>query len=75
MRNVSVTNNLIREVEIGVYVSVVDGVGAAQVKNNQIDKAKTAAIVGAQWADLVDMDLTRTAGNYPLLQVSGNQTS
>ena len=73
MRNISITDNLIRETDVGIYISVVEGVGAAQVKNNLINNAKRGAIVGAKWDDFVEMDLQNNAQRYPLLSVDGNQ--
>ena len=73
MRNISVTDNLIREVDYGVYVSLAEGIGAAQVKNNQISGVKKAAIVGALWDDIAELDLQKSADKYPLISVSDNQ--
>ncbi|MGJ8526941.1 TIGR03808 family TAT-translocated repetitive protein [Maritalea sp.] len=73
MRNISITDNLIRDVDVGVYVSVADGVGAAQVKSNLINNARRGAIVGARWDDFVEMDLQKNAQKYPFLSVDNNQ--
>jgi len=75
MRNITITDNLIREIDYGVYVSLAEGIGAAQVKDNQINAARIAPIVGGRWDDLVEMDLQKSADKYPLIEVSSNQFS
>ncbi|MFT6658716.1 MAG: putative secreted repeat protein (TIGR03808 family) [Maritalea sp.] len=72
MRNISITDNLIREVDYGIYVSLADGIGAAQVKDNQIDSPRLAAIVGGRWDDIIEMNLQKAADKYPMISVSGN---
>lgn len=73
MRNLTLTNNLVQNTDIGINVSVVEGGGAAQVKNNQISNAKRAPIAGARWDEIVETDLQKAASKYPQLVVSDNQ--
>ncbi|GLQ17909.1 TIGR03808 family TAT-translocated repetitive protein [Maritalea porphyrae] len=75
MRNLTLTNNLVQNTHIGIYVSVVEGVGAAQVKDNQISNAKRAPIVGARWDDIVELDLQKASAKYAQLVVADNQFS
>src|SRR5690606_30600807 len=49
LRDVSVTNNIVREVEIGIAVSVAEGAGKAMISGNRIAGARTAAIAGMAW--------------------------
>ena len=75
LRNVSITGNVVTDVDTGVYVSVADGAGAVQVKNNLLKRVRKSAIVAGQWDDIVETDLQANADNYPLVQVSGNFVS
>ena len=75
LRNVSASNNIIRDTRTGFYVSVVEGTGKVSITNNVIDKAKLG-VVGYRWQEAVTGDLIKegTSG-YPNLSVSGNQIS
>src|SRR5690606_6096702 len=46
LRNVSVTGNVVRDVEIGIGVSIAEGAGKALVAGNHISEARRAAIAG-----------------------------
>lgn len=61
LRDVSVTNNVIREAPIGVAVSVTPGTGAALIKNNLITNATRGAVVGFDRKVIVTGDLTQGA--------------
>lgn len=72
LRNVSVTGNVVRDVEIGIGVSVAEGAGKALVANNRISEARRSAIAGLAWRDIVSDDLARDAGRFPNVTVIGN---
>jgi uncharacterized secreted repeat protein (TIGR03808 family) len=73
LRDVSVIGNIVREVEIGIGISVADGAGAALVANNLIAGASRAGIAGLAWTDVVTDDLVRDAGRFPNVTVNGNR--
>lgn len=73
MRNIVVTDNIVRDVNLGINVTLAEGAGAAQISDNLIDEAKTAAIVGSAWDDIVETDLQAAADKYPLVSVSNNK--
>jgi uncharacterized secreted repeat protein (TIGR03808 family) len=72
MRDVSVVGNVLRTVGYGVTVSVATGAGTAVIANNLIAGATRGAIVGMDLAKAVG-DLTKDAGRYAQLSVSGNR--
>ncbi|MBL4806947.1 MAG: TIGR03808 family TAT-translocated repetitive protein [Rhodobacteraceae bacterium] len=74
MRNVNASANVLRGCDIGIGVSVVDGVGAASITNNLISGGKGPAIAGMQWND-VTADLSTQPTSTALLNISGNQIS
>jgi uncharacterized secreted repeat protein (TIGR03808 family) len=59
MRDVVATGNVIREANVGIAVSVVEGTGLAVISGNVIDNARNGAIVGYRWADPATGDLAR----------------
>jgi uncharacterized secreted repeat protein (TIGR03808 family) len=76
LRNVTVSNNTLRTVGIGIGVSVVDGAGAAAITDNTIAGATRGAIRGMAWDKPVTGDLAQGgAENYPRLRISGNRVS
>jgi uncharacterized secreted repeat protein (TIGR03808 family) len=72
LRNVVITGNTVRDVEVGIAVSVAEGAGRAVVTGNNVSEARRAGIAGTAWTDIRTADLERDAGNYPQLRVSGN---
>lgn len=72
LRNVSVTGNVVRDVDIGIGVSVADGAGKALVAGNHVSEARRAAIAGLAWTDVVTDDLARDAGRFANVTVGGN---
>lgn len=75
LRNVSASNNIIRDTKTGFYVSVVEGAGEVSITNNVIDKAKRG-IVGYRWQEAVTGDLIKEGvRKYPNLSISGNRLS
>ncbi len=74
LRNVTANGNVIRDVGIGIAVSVVQGAGGAAITGNIIQDAKRGAIVGMEWHKPVAGDLAQDgADRYPQLKLSGNQ--
>jgi len=74
LRNVLVSNNIIREARIGIAVSVVEGAGTTSIANNLIHAAKSGAIVGHRWKEAVTGDLVAAEGQpFPHLTVERNR--
>jgi len=75
LRNVAANGNVIRDVGIGIAVSVVQGAGDAAITGNIIHDAKRGSIVGMEWHKPVTGDLAQDgADRYSQLKLSGNQT-
>lgn len=72
LRDVAISNNLIRDVETGIGVSVAPGAGAAIVSGNTISGARRNAIAGSAWWDVVAPDLPADAASYPQLSIGDN---
>jgi uncharacterized secreted repeat protein (TIGR03808 family) len=76
MRNVTVTNNVVRACGMGVGVSVAKGAGTAVIADNMFADTKGGAIVGMEFKKAVTGDLALAgAERYPNLRISGNQVS
>lgn len=75
LRDVVVSNNVVRDVEIGIGVSVAEGAGKALVSGNLVSEARRAEIAGLAWDDMVSDDLARDAARFPNVTVSGNSLS
>lgn len=74
LRDVDVSNNIVRSAGIGIAVSVVPGAGTALIANNLIAEAKYGSIVGTEWEKRVTGDLAKdSAGRYAHLSISGNR--
>jgi uncharacterized secreted repeat protein (TIGR03808 family) len=75
LRNVSASNNIIRDTKTGFYVSVVEGTGDVSITNNVINKAKRG-IVGYRWQEAVTGDLVRdSTKQFRNLSITGNRLS
>jgi uncharacterized secreted repeat protein (TIGR03808 family) len=72
LRNVLVSANVVRDVEIGIGVSVAEGAGRAFVTSNLLSDARMGAIAGMLWTEPATLDLARDADDYPNVSVSGN---
>lgn len=57
LRNVTISGNVVRGCDVGVGVSVVEGVGAATVVGNTIEGYRRGAVLGYRWAEAVTPDL------------------
>jgi uncharacterized secreted repeat protein (TIGR03808 family) len=76
LRNVNANGNVIRKAPVGCAVSVVDGTGAAMIRDNQFSEISDTAIAGFRWADKVTGDLAKDgAGDDAHLSIAGNQVS
>jgi uncharacterized secreted repeat protein (TIGR03808 family) len=74
LRNVIVSQNLVRRTPIGVMVSVVDGVGSSVIRDNLFDETPDGAVVGMRWWDRATGDLTKQRTVPAPLVVEGNRT-
>jgi hypothetical protein len=74
VRNVSITDNVLRDCAIGIGVTVVNDprVGRVQVSGNTISGATGGGIVGFEWENIVSDDLARDARRYPHVSVTDN---
>lgn len=72
LRDVVVSSNVVRDVDIGIGVSVVEGAGKALVSGNLVSQARKARIAGLAWSDVVSDDLDRDAERFPKVTVGGN---
>ena len=73
LRNVVATDNLIRNADVGVAVSVAEGAGPAMIVDNMIAGSETGAIFGYDHSDRVTGDLARDgADQFPHLDIRGN---
>ncbi len=75
LRDVVVQGNVVRDVVIGIGVSVAEGAGNAVVTGNLVSGARSAGIAGLAWWDTVSDDLVRDASQFPAVTVSGNRVS
>lgn len=76
LRNVTVSQNTLRQTGIGIGVSVVEGAGSAVITDNVIVGARLGAIVGMAWHKPATGDLTLGgAEQYRNVTLSGNQVS
>lgn len=58
LRDVTATGNTIRDVGIGIAVSVAPGAGGALVATNTVSGARRGAVVGMEWDRIATGDLT-----------------
>lgn len=77
LRDVSVTNNIVRKSGIGIGASISAGAGKALIANNLISGAATHAIAGFDFHKFLPQDLIEgvNASLYPHLSISGNVAS
>ena len=72
LRNVSVLQNIISDIKIGVAASVVDGAGIARISDNIITNASFSAIVAMTWLEIVGADLDKENKQYSNLIIKDN---
>jgi uncharacterized secreted repeat protein (TIGR03808 family) len=74
LRDVTITGNLVRGVDIGITVSVAPEAGTALIADNLIADAKSGAIIGKEWDKTVTGDLSKDGtGRYAQLSIDGNR--
>ena len=74
LRDVIVSNNIVRSTGIGVAVSVAQGAGTAMITDNLFADASQGAVVGMEWDKRVTGDMTKDGvGKYVQLTLSGNR--
>jgi uncharacterized secreted repeat protein (TIGR03808 family) len=74
--DVIATGNIIRGAEVGIYVSVVEAAGSAQIADNTISRTTLGKIVGFRWSEAVTGDLTSMPEpQYSHLSIRGNSAS
>lgn len=72
LRNVIVTENILRDSAQGIQVSVVEGAGQTVIRDNIVDGARDGAIFGYRWKERVSEDLINGATSFSHLSISGN---
>lgn len=74
MRDVSVTNNIVRKSRIGIAASITLGAGKALIANNLISGSKTHAIAGFDYGKTLPQELLESANAtaFANLTISGN---
>jgi uncharacterized secreted repeat protein (TIGR03808 family) len=75
LRNVVASGNVIRQADVGIAVSVVEGVGAAVITDNLIDGAMHGGIVGYRWTEAATDDLANSPPASGNLIVERNHVS
>lgn len=75
LRNVLVSNNIVRDTQIGIAVSVAEGAGAARIAGNLISGAERVAIAGMAWTEFVGSDLAVTPDQFAKITIDGNTVS
>lgn len=77
LRDVIASGNIIRNSRTGIYVSVADGAGTAQISGNTITGAREGAVVGYRWKEPAtgDLALQGSETGYPHLTVERNRVS
>ncbi|MAN76397.1 TIGR03808 family TAT-translocated repetitive protein [Pelagibacterium flavum] len=75
LRDVTISGNLVRDVDVGIVVSVAEGAGAASITGNTIIGARQHEMVGSAWWDVISSDLAGEAERFPQIVVEGNRVS
>ncbi|MEP3275277.1 MAG: TIGR03808 family TAT-translocated repetitive protein [Stappiaceae bacterium] len=75
LRNVLVSNNIIRQSGTGVIVTVVEGAGPALITGNMLQELSKEGIVGYRWNDKATRDLVAGNRGWHHLTINGNQVS
>jgi uncharacterized secreted repeat protein (TIGR03808 family) len=71
LRNVSITDNLVSQCQIGIGVSVVEEAGPVRIDGNMVTGSQDSGIVGLAWSEVVTTDL---AANTPPNVTMGDNT-
>jgi uncharacterized secreted repeat protein (TIGR03808 family) len=75
LRDVLVSDNMVRDCELGIVVSLAPGAGHAQISGNVVSGSRQHAIAGAHWRDIVSPDLPAEAHKFPHISVEGNSAA
>ena len=73
LRDVTVTGNVVRGVDVGIAVSVVPGAGSAVIADNLISGARRGAILGMDRRTPVTGELATDGARFAQLAISGNR--
>ncbi len=74
LRDMLVSQNIVRNTKIAIAVSVVDGVGSAHITGNLISSTSTA-IQGMEWTKNIGSDLAINPEQFPVHTIAGNFVS
>lgn len=72
LRDVLVSDNLVRDCDIGIAVSLAPGAGHARINGNIVANSAAHAIIGAQWGEIVTPDLTADSARFPNVAIANN---
>ncbi|BBE71655.1 pectate lyase superfamily protein [Pleomorphomonas sp. SM30] len=72
LRNVVASGNMIRDAEVGIGVSVVEGAGSVVISGNVISDVRSGAVRGMRWAEFQTGDLALGETRFPHVTVSEN---
>lgn len=76
LRDVNASGNVLRNVGIGIAVSVVEGAGTAVIRDNLISGARDGGIRGMRWSEIATEDLAGSdIAAYPHLAIEGNRVN
>lgn len=75
LRDVLIANNVVRDTEFGIGVSVAPGAGRARIAGNLISGARQRAISGFAWADPKGDDLAGNPDQFDTVAVENNTVS
>lgn len=73
LRNVIVSENILRGTPEGMRVSVVEGAGETMIRDNIIESPKGGAILGYRWNERVGGDMIDGESKIDHLTLSGNR--
>ncbi|WP_417693378.1 TIGR03808 family TAT-translocated repetitive protein [Roseibium sp.] len=71
LRNVAVSQNVLKDCRTGIAVTVVEDAGSASIQGNIIQGSKDLAIAGYRWTDQVTGDLSQS-NDWEHLLIAGN---
>lgn len=76
LRDVNASGNVLRNLGIGIAVSVVDGAGSAVIRGNLISGVRQIGICGMRWSEIATGELADgDTSAYPHLAIEGNRVS
>ena len=75
LRDVLISNNIVRETDYAIVASVADGAGRARITGNLISNARKRAISAFAWTEERGTDLATAPDQFETLTVSDNTAS